>query len=160
MPRVPHTTAGETVDRHLFDHFFTSHDSLLFDMHVQDIDVKTLHPGPGQILKLWQIYLENVNPLLKVTHTPTLQPRIIDAAVNLAGVSAGLDALMFGIYCTAILSIDDLQCQNLFGSPKDTLLKGYQFACKQALVKKAVLRSRDRDCLTAIFLYLVSIIEG
>lgn len=160
MPRIPHPATGETVDRQAFDNFFASHDSLLFDIHVQNIDVKTLHPGPGQILKLWQIYLDNVNPLLRVTHTPTLQPRIIDAAVNLASVSAALDALMFGVYCTAILSIEDPECQSLFGSPKETLLKGYQFACKQALIKKAVLRSRDRDCLTAFFLYLVGIRYG
>lgn len=42
-----------------------------------------------------------------------------------------------------------------FGSPKNRLLTGYQFACRQALLKSKVLRSDNRDCLTALFLYLV-----
>lgn len=149
---------AETVISQTFDQLFESHDSLLFGSRVKDLDTKTLHPPSGQILKLWQIYLENVNPLLKVTHTPTLQPRIIDAAVNIANASNSLQALMFGIYCVAILSLDDMQCENLFGSSKDSLVQSYVFACKQAMIKIAVLRSRDREGLTALFLYMVCFI--
>lgn len=145
----------ETAVKQGYDQMFESHDSLLFGTHTKDIDTKAMHPTSGQIFKLWQIYLDNVNPLLKVTHTPTLQPRIIDAAVDLANISSGLEALMFGIYCTALLSIDDAECHSSFGSPKEGLLKGYQSACKQTLIKKAVLRSRDRDGVTAMFLYFV-----
>lgn len=62
------------------------------------------HPQQVQIFQLWQIYLDNVNPLCKVTHTPTLQPRIIGAASNVTNTAPGLEALMFSIYCVAVLS--------------------------------------------------------
>jgi len=31
-----------------------------------------LHPLPSQILFLWQIYMDNVDPFMKVLHVPTM----------------------------------------------------------------------------------------
>ncbi|KAL4780322.1 hypothetical protein BJX76DRAFT_351107 [Aspergillus varians] len=121
------------------------------------VDLSSLHPEPPRIFRLWQIYLDNVDPLLKVTHTPTLQVRIIEAATNLKGVSPVLEALMFGIYCIATLSLMSDDCEGLLGSPRDELLARYQQSCRQALVQCAFLRSDDRDCLTALYFYLISL---
>ncbi|KAK4139648.1 uncharacterized protein C8A04DRAFT_15684 [Dichotomopilus funicola] len=129
----------------------------LFGSPASTVAVAAMHPDQARIFRLWQFYLDNVNPLLKVTHTPTLQARIIDAVGNLGNISAPLEALMFSIYCVAVLSLTDSQCESLLGSPKRDLLSGYQFACRQALLDCNVLQSSDHDCLTALFLYLVSI---
>jgi hypothetical protein len=128
---------------------------LLFGSPTSAVALTTLHPDQGKIFRLWQIYLDNVNPLLKVTHTPSLQGRIIDAIGDLSNISPPLEALLFSIYCTAILSLADDQCQSLFGSPRKDLLAGYKFACQQALLNSNLLQSSDHDCLTAFFLYLV-----
>jgi hypothetical protein len=127
----------------------------LFGASKIDVPLSTLHPTHVQIFRLWQIYSDNINPLLKVTHAPTLQARILDAAVDVAGISRELEALMFSIYCVAIISIDDEACRTMFGEPKAKLLKRYQDACHQALINCGFLRSRVRDSLTAFFLYLV-----
>lgn len=121
-----------------------------------DIELVTLHPAPVDILKLWQIYLDNVNALLKVTHTPSLQGRIIEAAGNIGNLDPAIEALMFGMYCIATLSLDAQSCQTIFGSCKDDLLAQYQFGCRQALLNCGFLRSENRDSLTALYLYLVS----
>ncbi|CAG8893344.1 unnamed protein product [Penicillium egyptiacum] len=135
-----------------------SNDHLLFGSPVWDVDgLSALHPTQVQIFRLWQIYLDNVNPLLKVTHTPTLQTRIIDAVGDIANVSPTLEALMFSIYCVTVLSLTNDQCGALFGSPKKDLLTVYQSACRQSLWHCGILRSSDRECLTALYLYLVSI---
>ncbi|KAF4638010.1 hypothetical protein G7Y89_g52 [Cudoniella acicularis] len=122
--------------------------------HAWDI---TYQSESNDHLLLWQIYLENVNPLLKVTHTPTLQARIIDAACDMENISPILEALMFSIYCVSILSLTEDECYTLFGSPRKDLLASYQFACQQALLNCRAWRSGDRDCLTALYLYLVSV---
>ncbi|EAQ88779.1 hypothetical protein CHGG_05398 [Chaetomium globosum CBS 148.51] len=137
----------------------TSH-HLLFGSPASAVPVTTMHPDQGKVFRLWQIYLDNVNPLLKVTHTPSLQGRIIDAISDLSSISPPLEALLFSIYCTAILSLDEEQCQTLFGSPRKDLLGGYQFACQQALLNSNLLQSSDHDCLVAFFLYLVSLKPG
>ena len=67
---------------------------------------------------------------------------------------------MFSIYCMSILSLIVEDCQTMFGSSKEDLLMRYQFGCQQALLNCGFLRSSDRDCLTALYLYLVSLASG
>ncbi|MCJ1311419.1 hypothetical protein MMC25_005090 [Agyrium rufum] len=131
-------------------------DFLLFGSRRANIELSTLHPDQVQIFRLWQIYLENVDPLLKITHTATLQTRIINAAVNVANATPALEALMFSIYCIATLSVPDQECEAVFGSGKRDLLANYLFGCQQALLNCSLLRSKDRDCLAALLLYLIS----
>ncbi|OJJ96982.1 hypothetical protein ASPACDRAFT_33567 [Aspergillus aculeatus ATCC 16872] len=134
-----------------------NNDHLLFGSPVGTVNLSASHPSHVHIFRLWQVYLDNVNPLLKVTHTPTLQTRIIDAASDITNISPTLEALMFSIYCVSLLSLSDEQCRALFGSAKKELSTGYQFACQQALRSCSILRSSDRESLTALYLYLVSI---
>jgi len=130
-------------------------DALLFGLRTSAVDLSTLHPEPAQILKLWQIYLDNVNPMLKVTHTPTLQARIIEAVGGMKGIDIFLEALMFSIYCTAVLSLTNEDALGIFSSSKDDLMARYQLGCQQALLNCGFLRCDNRDCLTAFYLYLV-----
>ena len=150
----------ETVIKKAWDQSVKTDDHLLFSSHRTSVDLSTLHPDPVQIFRLWQIYLDNVNPLLKVTHTPSLQGRIIEAASNVTNINPPLEALMFSIYATSILSLIVEDCQTIFGSSKEDLSTRYQFGCQQALLNCAFLRSSDRDCLTALYLYLVSLASG
>lgn len=133
----------------------TRDDNLLFGLRSSPVHLSTLHPEPAQILKLWQIYLENVNPILKITHTPSLQARIIEAVGNMANIDIILEPLMFSIYCTAILSLDDESAMTMFSLTRDELMSKYQLGCQQALLNCGFLRCDNRDCLTAFYLYLV-----
>ncbi|KAM3086057.1 hypothetical protein ACMFMG_000193 [Clarireedia jacksonii] len=150
----------ETMIRNVADQCFRNDDHLLFGSSETTVDISTLHPEPVQIFRLWQIYLENVDPLLKVTHTPSLQGQIIEAASSISNVRPALEALMFSIYCMAITSITEYDCQDMFGSSQSNLLANYQFGCQQALLNCGFLRTNERDCLTALYLYLVSVRSG
>ena len=134
-----------------------ANDHLLFGAPSPDFQLRTSHPDQVQMFRLWQIYLDNVNPLLRVTHTPTLQPRVIDAASDVANVTPAFETLLFSIYSVAVMSLSDDECQASFRMPRDNLLVGYQIACKQALLKCTPWRSNNIDCLTAFYLYLVRI---
>jgi hypothetical protein len=138
-----------------WDNLSEGNNQLLFGSRKANVQLSTLHPGQIQIFRLWQIYLENINPLLKVTHTPTLQVCIIEAASDVANISPTLEALMFSIYCMSIVSIHEDECRNTFGSSRKDLLAAYQFGCQQALLNCEFLRSDSRECLTALHLYLV-----
>jgi hypothetical protein len=155
-----HDDVREAAVKKAWDQSVGNDDHLLFGSRRTTVDLSTLHPDPVQIFRLWQIYLDNVNPLLKVTHTPSLQGRIIEAASNVTNINPTLEALMFSIYCMSILSLIVEDCQTMFASSKEDLLMRYQFGCQQALLNCGVLRSSDRDCLTALYLYLVSLASG
>ncbi|OQV02687.1 Fungal specific transcription factor domain-containing protein isoform 1 [Cladophialophora immunda] len=133
-------------------------DNLFFGSSRPVVDIAILHPTPTQVFKLWQIYLDNVDPLLKITQAPTLQARLVDAANNLARVrDPNLEALMFGIYCISVLSLTQEQCQDTFEISKEDLSTRFQRGCQKALAECRFIRTTDRDCLTALFLYLLSI---
>ncbi|KAL1303046.1 hypothetical protein AAFC00_003356 [Neodothiora populina] len=151
-PEVVHDAVRKTWDRSYQDK-----DWLLFGQHDETIDVSTMHPEQIQILKLWQIYIDNVNPLLKVTHTPTLQSRIIDAASDLKSTRSPLVALLFSIYCVAVMSLNEEDCLDMFSASKAQIAKKYRLGCQQALMKSNFLRSNDRECLVAFYLYLISL---
>lgn len=135
---------------------FDSSDGLLFWSRKDPVDVSTLHPGPIQIFRIWQLYLDNVNPLLKVLHGPSVQLRVIEAASNLGNISPSFEALLFAIYCTSISSLAKDDCQAMFDLPREDLMARYQYGCQQALMNAKFLRSADREVLTALYLYLVS----
>lgn len=136
---------------------FQDTNHLLFGLGQANYDVLDMHPDPVDIFRLWQIYVDNVNPLLKVTHIPSLQADIIAIVGNLESINNPLQALLFAIYCLAVLSIDDVKCQAMFGASKQELLSKYQDACQLALQNCGILQTDDRTSLTAFYLYLISI---
>ncbi|KAJ4986519.1 hypothetical protein SVAN01_07955 [Stagonosporopsis vannaccii] len=148
---------SEPVIVKLWGRVFESDHNHLFGDSKLDSPLSALHPSHVQIFRLWQIYSDNINPLLKATHAPTLQARILDAAVDVTSISRELEALMFSIYCAAIITMNEEDCRSTLGGTKAKLLRKYQDACHQALVNCGFLRSRERDCLTAFFLYLISL---
>lgn len=66
---------------------------------------------------------------------------------------------MFSIYSVAIFSLNQTDCIKLFHSPREDLLARYQLGAKEALLNCGFLKTGDRDCLTALHFYLVSLLH-
>ncbi|KAI0135305.1 fungal-specific transcription factor domain-containing protein [Daldinia grandis] len=147
---------GSSINQ-AYDKMFDSPDGFPFVVGGQFESVTSQHPSAIQIFQLWQIYLNNVNPLLKLTHTPTLQVRIIEAGASLDKVSRSLEALMFSIYLMAITSIDEEECQATFNESRINLLAKYYYATQQALLNAGFMRNPDLTSLQAYLLYLMGI---
>lgn len=135
----------------------TVNDSLLFGVRDSFVNIISLHPSQTDTFKLWQLFMENVNPMLQAVHAPTLQKRIIDATSNLSAADPDLIALMFSVYCMAILCMPKEQCLSTFGTSQEYLLIRYQFGCQQALLEANFHRTTNIDCLAALYLYLLSL---
>ncbi|OTB18024.1 hypothetical protein K445DRAFT_315779 [Daldinia sp. EC12] len=152
-------TLGKPMINKVWDRIYKSEDNshLLFAALQTTDDLSTMHPEHVQIFRLWQIYLDNVDPLLKITHTPTLQARLIDAASHITKIDPTLEALIFSIYCMSVSSLTNDECLTFFMESRDNLLVRYQLGCRQALQNCRFLQTTDRDCLTALFLYLISV---
>lgn len=144
--------------RQAWDGLFDNDNHLLFGLNpgMDAVARSALHPPLAHILRLWQVYLDNVNPLIKVTHAPSLQARVIEAAANLQGMDAHLEALLFGIYCMATSSLTEEECLSILAMPKMDALTRFQRGCQQSLLSCRFLQTVDRECLTAYLLYLVS----
>ncbi|KAI0132387.1 fungal-specific transcription factor domain-containing protein [Xylariales sp. AK1849] len=140
-----------------YDSMFDNSDGFPFLVGGTCESVTDQHPSAIQIIQLWQLYLNNVNPLLKLTHTPTLQERIIEASANIHKVSKSLEALMFAIYFMAITSLKDDEVLVTFNEEKHVLLRRYYTACQQALLNAGFMRGPDLTLLQAFLLYLMGI---
>ncbi|KAH8880911.1 hypothetical protein GQ53DRAFT_703213, partial [Thozetella sp. PMI_491] len=114
-----------------------------------------LHPEPKHIFKLWQLFADNVNPLTKVVHAPSLQQRITDASWNLEEVDKPLEAIMFAIYALAITAIKAPDCMEYFGETKAALLSKYRSAAAQALGAANLQFTRDFEVLQALVLFIL-----
>lgn len=115
-----------------------------------------LHPEPIYIFRLWQIFVEKVDPVTKIVHVPSLQQRIMEASWNLENVTKSTEAIMFAIYTLAITSLGALECQSLFSEDKQTMLKRYKAATIQTLMAAGLLTTRDLDVLQAFVLFLLA----
>lgn len=114
-----------------------------------------LHPEPLQIFKLWQIYLDNINPLIKVFHAPTVQQLILDAIEDLDHVPKNLEALMFAIYNVALVSLDDAECRAIMGDSHSVVTQRFQCGTQYALINANFLKTNDIMVLQALVIFLV-----
>ncbi|KAI0019542.1 fungal-specific transcription factor domain-containing protein [Xylariomycetidae sp. FL0641] len=147
---------GSSIN-HAYDKMFDNSNGFPFVVGGQYESVTDLHPSAIQIFQLWQIYLNNVNPLLKLTHTPTLQVRIIEAGANLDKVSRSLEALMFAIYLMAVTSISPEETEETFNESRSALLAKYNHGTQQALLNAGFMRMPDLTLLQAYLLYCLGV---
>lgn len=117
--------------------------------------VTDAHPNPVQIFQLWQIYISNINPLLKISHIPTLQAQIVAASADLAHVAPELEAFMFAMYLLSTVSLDEEQVRASFNEDKTSMIARFNAACQQALINAGFMRSNSIMVLQAFLLYLV-----
>lgn len=118
--------------------------------------LRHLHPPEARIFSLWQIYLENVDPLLKLLHVPTTQRQVLRASSHLDNIPPPVEALMFAIYYAAVTS---LQCsgvtQTLLQQEKPDLLEQYRIGFEQSLANANFMTAPDVATLQALTLYLI-----
>ncbi|KAL7929308.1 hypothetical protein V8C35DRAFT_316054 [Trichoderma chlorosporum] len=143
--------------KNTWDLIYHENDQLLFGARHEPADLCSLHPNAVQIFRLCQLYIENVNPLLQVIHAPSFLSLIINAASDVSNIKPNLEALMFGIYSMAVVSLTNEDCIDLFGTTRNILLQQYHRGSQEALLNAHFLRTDDRSCLTALFLHLLSI---
>ena len=123
-------------------------------------DLRSLHPNPEHVLKLWQIFAEKIHPLTKVIHAPTLQQRILEVAWNLDKLTPSLEAVMFGVYTLAVSCMRPSDSLREFGEPGSVLLSRYRRASAQALTAANLCSTKDFEVLQAFMLYLVCSLLG
>lgn len=145
---------GSKIHR-AFDKIFSNEDGFPFTVGGSYASITSDHPSPIQIFQLWQIYIDNINSLLKITHVPTVQAQVLDATTRLDRAPKNIEALMFGIYCMAITSLEDSEVLKLFNEPKQTILVRFLASTQQALINANYMKVDDLLVLQAYVLYLV-----
>ncbi|KAK2599925.1 hypothetical protein QQS21_005309 [Conoideocrella luteorostrata] len=141
----PATALSNTTDHHAF----------LLGYRSADVDLQKCHPLPSHATFLWSVYQENVEPLVKLMHVPSVDWILRDARRNCGKLTPGNEALVFAVYFAAITSLEPDEVRTNFGTDKDDLLAQYRFAVEQALAKANFLDTSDITVLQAFTIFLV-----
>jgi len=115
----------------------------------------SLHPPAERARHFWEIYKENVDPLVKVLHIPTIEPMLLDAFTHPENVPKGLECLMFAIYYGAVTSILNPECKEQWGEDRSSLLHKYRFGLEQALARANFLYCDEMIILQAFVVFLI-----
>ena len=118
--------------------------------------LRNLHPPPERIFTLWQLFIENVDPLLKIIHVPSTQRKILQASNSLNEISPAFESLMFAIYYSAVSSLGCARtCRNLLHEERAELLDRYRFGVEQGLASANFMSSPKLFSIQALTLFLI-----
>lgn len=119
-------------------------------------DLSHFRPQPSQIPFLLDVCLENVNVFTRILHVPT----ITKMARNLRGTGMARqipsnEVLMFSIYYSAVISMEDEDVSSNFGTSKAELSQKYRLGLEYALAKADFLNAPDLAIVQAMTLFLL-----
>ena len=108
--------------------------------------------------QLCDIYLQNVDPVFKILHRPSIQLFLRDGGpyLDYEPSHEAPATLASAIYFAAVCTLDDAQCSVLFGTEKKILVQLFQKECEAALAKADLATSDDLAVLQAYVISLVS----
>lgn len=118
-------------------------------------DLEDFVPTSVQIFTLWHVFLDRVNPLTKIVHVPTLQPRILEATKDYHNLPNNTQALLFAICLISVLTMTDAESKCLLQISREDALKKFTAGVQSALTKANFLKQHDMIILQALILYLV-----
>lgn len=114
------------------------------------------HPCAAHAKVLWQAHIENVEPICKVLHIPTVATVVENGSQHPYYLSKADECILFAIYHFAVVSLSEEDCQQKFGQSRETLRIRYHNALRQALINASFLRTTQIPVLQAFVLYLIS----
>ncbi len=132
----------------------TNTQGFIFSFNSSVRSLREFHPSSEQIPMYWEIYKENVDPLIKIFHRPCAEETILEASQDLDHVSKPLEVMMFAIYFAVVTSLSAEECMTLFAFEKQAGLKKYRFAFEQALARASFLSTQELVVLQSFALFL------
>lgn len=134
-----------------------NHQGFIFGFSSMSYSLREFHPPADQISAYWQIFKENIDPLIKIFHRPTTELLFYEAAQDLDHISKPMEVLMFTIYFAVITSISEAECFNLLGADKQSMLENYRFAFEQAIARADFLSTQELVILQSFTLFLTCV---
>jgi hypothetical protein len=107
-------------------------------------------------MKLWHIFEQNIDPLVKVLHVPTAEIQIFTAINQPEAASKDTMALLHAIYFAAVTSMDAEDVNKLLGIDQMTALSKFRSHFQKALAEADALEHPTVTLLQALAIYLVS----
>ncbi|PON21908.1 hypothetical protein TGAM01_v209164 [Trichoderma gamsii] len=136
-----------------------SYGTFLFPYAIPKTQTAAANPHLGQILRLWKIYLQNVDPLIRVLHKPTIEQNITDLSLWEGSLGSETRALLLAICYSAVSSLSSSQARVEFAFDVQSYITSFRTAVEKALTDAQVLQTHDLRVLQAFVIYLVRLLN-
>ena len=102
---------------------------------------------------LLDIFQHRIDPILKLTHIPSLRTLLLGGPTFLSGQ----EALKFAVYFTAVCSLEENECLEIIGEEKSKTVATFRLGTEVLLSRASLLTTTDLTTLQAFILYLVQL---
>lgn len=116
-----------------------------------------LWPTSAHVFRLWQIYIERVNPLSKVIHVPSLQPYLVEACVGMENVPQNIQGLLFAIFLMAVIAMREEETQEYLGMPRDQAFTRFSSGTRRTLRNQDFFCKNDLVIIQTLAVYTVGV---
>ncbi|KFA74361.1 hypothetical protein S40288_06686 [Stachybotrys chartarum IBT 40288] len=111
-------------------------------------------PLSSRIMFIWQIFVDRVDPFVKVLHVPSVERIVTALESGISGTEPKTQALLGAISLATLVSLDEEEVAANFSQPKSQLVNSYRSIVEQALAQAGFLSTKDMTVLQAFVIYL------
>ncbi|RSL80559.1 hypothetical protein CEP51_006460 [Fusarium floridanum] len=146
---------GDTPSSHFSQ---SSRGLFIFSPTADSTALHSLYPSSSDLLTMFDVFQQNVDPVARIFHCPTLRTTVTEALPLLDGpLDRHTGLVLFSISYAALTSLDDDECQRMFGEERRVMLPRYRYAVEQSLVRARFLDSQNLAVLTSLVLFLLCV---
>lgn len=110
----------------------------------------------GQLMACWDIYCTNVDPLIKVIHTPSLRRTLFQTGRNTSTGQEGQQVLHSAFCFAVIMSLPHEAVQSTFDGDKNSFLERFKSDFERHLMAEQKRKIPSLHCLQGLVIYMVS----
>ncbi|KAL7906614.1 fungal-specific transcription factor domain-containing protein [Trichoderma velutinum] len=135
----------------------SSRDFPIFSPSATSQSLQSLYPTSSDLLTIFDVFQENVDPVVHIFHRPTMRKTVTEVLPLLDGSSLDrmTEVVVFSICYAALTSLNDADCQKLLREERRVLLSRYRYATEQSLSRARFLESQNLGVLAALILFLL-----
>ncbi|EED18340.1 conserved hypothetical protein [Talaromyces stipitatus ATCC 10500] len=90
------------------------------------VSLSVFHPTMAHRRILWNVFEENVIPVVMIFHKPSIRDIMASVAADGSGIDRALEAVIFAVYFAAVTSMDPEQCAETLGEDHSYLQQHYR----------------------------------
>lgn len=113
-------------------------------------------PTPIELETCWHIFVENVDPVVRILHKPTVRGLLDEAQQKgLEGLPRPSTALLLAICFSAMVTLDPWRSKALFNADGNEAIQRCKHAVEHAMADAQLIQTHDIQVLQAFTLFLV-----
>ncbi|OAQ96455.1 hypothetical protein LLEC1_00984 [Akanthomyces lecanii] len=115
------------------------------------------HPPMPVLRTLKDIYVDRVDPLMKIMHMPTFWASVLQVVEKGEKVSKPIEAIIFCFYFGTISILQENECEKLFRQSKKALFAKYRAIARHTLKKADLISTSSPMTLRAFCVFLMGL---